>query len=257
MISGNVPFHAKATTDTATDIIARIRLAEFSFKDSVWDGVSDLAKDLITGLLTVDPTKRLTLKDISHHKWLRAAFDSSQAHELQTPTILPSSADDIFNDTFNAFLTANRDGFQLMDVDTAPLLVKRRGQKRRSEVDKVPCTGSGMNSAGTGSGNRKVSAAYDSTKLAPVYEGSERDSTSRPGSSMSGGNGGGGGGRPTTLNIEKMDEQPNKLFFEYRDNLPPYLKYSRDVEPDSDLAKQRNNSQGSDASTSSQVSEPQ
>jgi serine/threonine protein kinase len=256
MISGNVPFHAKATTDTATDIIARIRLAEFSFKDSVWDGVSDLAKDLITGLLTVDPTKRLTLKDISHHKWLRAAFDSSQAHELQTPTILPSSADDIFNDTFNAFLTANRDGFQLMDVDTAPLLVKRRGQKRRSEVDKVTCTGSGMNSAGTGSGNRKVSAAYDSTKLAPVYEGSERDSTSRPGSSMSGGNGGGGGGRPTTLNIEKMDDQPNKLFIEYRDNLPPYLKYSRDVEPDSDLAKHRNNSQGSDASTSSQVSEP-
>lgn len=32
----------------------------------------------------------------------------------------------------NAFYTANRDGFQLMDVTTAPLLMKRRGVKRRS-----------------------------------------------------------------------------------------------------------------------------
>lgn len=209
----------------------------------------------ILGLLTVDPNKRLTLQQLSSHKWLRAAFDSSQAHELQTPTILPSSADDIFNDTFNAFLTANRDGFQLMDVDTAPLLVKRRGLKRRSETDKHPTTGSGMNSAGTGSGNRKVSAAYDSTKLAPLIEGPEGDS--RPGSSMSGGGGNGVNGRPTTLNIEKMDDQPNSIFFAYRDNnLPPYLKYSRDVEPIDDISKHRNNSQGSDASTSSQVSEP-
>jgi ribosomal protein S6 kinase alpha-5 len=262
MLSGNVPFHAKTATDTATDIIARIRMAEFSFQDSVWDSVSDLGKDLITGLLTVDPNKRLTLQQLSAHKWLRAAFDSSQAHELQTPTILPSSADDIFNDTFNAFLTANRDGFQLMDVDTAPLLVKRRGLKRRSETHQSPpITGSGVNSAGTGSGNRKVSAAYDSTKLAPLIEGPEGDS--RPGSSMSGGGGSsnngvnGVNGRPTTLNIEKMDEQPNSLFFAYRDNnLPPYLKYSRDVEPIDDISKHRNNSQGSDASTSSQVSEP-
>ena len=136
-----------------------------------------------------------------------------------------------------------------MDVDTAPLLVKRRGRKRPSEVDKVQTSGSGHGSAGTGSGNRKVSAAYDPTKLAAVPEGSEGDS--RPGSSMSGGT-----GRPTTLNIEKMDDQPNSIFFAYRDNnLPPYLKYSRDIEPDSDLAKQRNNSQGSDASTTSQGSD--
>lgn len=52
MLSGNVPFHAKTATESATDIIARIRMAEFSFKDSVWDSVSDLAKDLITGILT-------------------------------------------------------------------------------------------------------------------------------------------------------------------------------------------------------------
>ncbi|KAE9555456.1 hypothetical protein FO519_001311 [Halicephalobus sp. NKZ332] len=245
MLSGNVPFHAKTTTESANDIIARIRLAEFSFQEPVWESVSSQAKDLITGLLTVDPKKRLTLGQLAKHKWLTPSSGTESVRELQTPTILPSTADDTFNETFNAFKVSLNDGFSLMDVDSAPLLVKRRGLKRRNENPDKPGSGSSSSSAGTGSGNRKVSVQFDQSKLAPVPEASEADS--RPGSSMS-------SGRPTTLQIEKMDTTPLSAFLEYRDPIPPYLKYSRDVEPDPELNNHRRVSGGSDGSSGSSQS---
>lgn len=49
MLSGKVPFRAKSNSESAADVILRIRLAEFSFEDSVWDSVNKQAKDLITG----------------------------------------------------------------------------------------------------------------------------------------------------------------------------------------------------------------
>lgn len=51
MLSGKVPFHARTTAESANDIIARIRTAAFSFDDPVWESVSDMAKDLISGMV--------------------------------------------------------------------------------------------------------------------------------------------------------------------------------------------------------------
>jgi len=100
-------------------------VAEFSFDDDVWGHVSTCAKDLIIGLLTVDPAKRLLLSQVATHPWLMDESDANAMHELQTPTILPLTASDSINETINAFKTANKDGFHLMgiDVGTAPLLV--------------------------------------------------------------------------------------------------------------------------------------
>ncbi|KIH47110.1 hypothetical protein ANCDUO_22834 [Ancylostoma duodenale] len=95
----------------------RIRKAEFSFE----------------GLLTVDPKKRLSMQELSRHAWLHSS--ASLETPLQTPNVLPSFAGyfigETFNETLQAFLTANRDGFHLMEVDAAPLM-KRRGLKRQS-----------------------------------------------------------------------------------------------------------------------------
>jgi serine/threonine protein kinase len=65
MLSGKVPFNARSTNQTANEIISKIKTAQFSFEDPVWDSVSDLAKDLITGLLTVDPKKRLKIGQLT------------------------------------------------------------------------------------------------------------------------------------------------------------------------------------------------
>uniref|UniRef100_A0A0M3HT25 Ribosomal protein S6 kinase n=1 Tax=Ascaris lumbricoides TaxID=6252 RepID=A0A0M3HT25_ASCLU len=136
MLSGSVPFHARTKHESATDIMARIRSAQFSFDAPQWRGISAEAKTLITSLLTVDPKKRLSLDELQRHPWLLNAAAHNET-PLQTPTTLMNShATETFNETMNAFLTANRDGFHLMEVAAAPLLVKRRGMKRKSGGDR-------------------------------------------------------------------------------------------------------------------------
>ncbi|WKX91543.1 hypothetical protein Q1695_009960 [Nippostrongylus brasiliensis] len=130
MLSGQVPFHARSKTESATEIMQRIRKAEFSFEGDAWRAVSVEAKQLINGLLTVDPKKRLSMQELSRHAWLHSS-SASLTTPLQTPNVLPSFAGETFNETLQAFLTANRDGFHLMEVDAAPLM-KRRGLKRQS-----------------------------------------------------------------------------------------------------------------------------
>uniref|UniRef100_A0A0N5AVM8 Ribosomal protein S6 kinase n=1 Tax=Syphacia muris TaxID=451379 RepID=A0A0N5AVM8_9BILA len=129
MLSGNVPFHAHSKDESASDIMLRIRKAQFSFDGHQWSGISLEAKKLITSLLTVDPNKRLSIEELQRHPWLMNYSNYCEA-PLQTPTTLVHC--ETFNETLNAFLSANRDGFQLMEVAAAPLL-KRRGLKRKSE----------------------------------------------------------------------------------------------------------------------------
>ena len=40
-------------------------------KDLVWDNVSSPAKDLVRKLLVVDPTQRITAKEIQAHPWIQ------------------------------------------------------------------------------------------------------------------------------------------------------------------------------------------
>lgn len=58
---------------TQDKIIERIRNASSSldFKESRWRDVSESAKQVLRGLLNVDPRKRMKLKDLSRHQWIR------------------------------------------------------------------------------------------------------------------------------------------------------------------------------------------
>jgi len=53
LLSGKVPFHAKSQAESAADIIARIKRAEFSFEGPVWGMVSEPAKDLSESLINI------------------------------------------------------------------------------------------------------------------------------------------------------------------------------------------------------------
>lgn len=147
----------------------------------------------------MDPTRRYSLAQLSRHAWLRQGQTPESAGvlamELPTPTILPRSADETFNATISAFISASREGFQLvsrgkfkndilnlqMDVQTAPLLVKRRGMKRRSADLNA--------STGIKDGNVVVES-----ELSPVPENAELLPASN-------GTMGGGKRRPTTLEV--------------------------------------------------------
>ena len=58
---------------TQEKIIERIRNAStnLEFREKRWQSVSEPAKQLLRGLLNVDPKKRMKLKDLARHEWIR------------------------------------------------------------------------------------------------------------------------------------------------------------------------------------------
>ncbi|XP_018414007.1 PREDICTED: ribosomal protein S6 kinase alpha-5 isoform X4 [Nanorana parkeri] len=136
MLSGQVPFqcHDRTVTyATAEDIMKKIKQGDFSFEGDSWKNVSQEAKDLIQGLLTVDPNKRIKMSTLRYNEWLQ---DGSQlsSNPLMTPDILGSAGASVHTHvkaTFHAFNKFKREGFLLQNVDKAPL-AKRRKMKKTS-----------------------------------------------------------------------------------------------------------------------------
>uniref|UniRef100_UPI00398EBD4F ribosomal protein S6 kinase alpha-5 isoform X1 n=2 Tax=Pristiophorus japonicus TaxID=55135 RepID=UPI00398EBD4F len=136
MLSGKVPFQCEEKTLTSTsaeEIMRKIKQGDFSFEGEAWRNVSQEAKELIQGLLTVDPNKRIKMSSLRFNEWLQ---DSSQlsSNPLMTPDILGSSGVSVHTyvkATFHAFNKCKREGFCLQNVDKAPL-AKRRKMKKTS-----------------------------------------------------------------------------------------------------------------------------
>ena len=60
LLSGMPPFGGK----TKSKIFDAVRAAELRFPPDPWDHISVSARDLITGMLCVDPSKRLTAAQV-------------------------------------------------------------------------------------------------------------------------------------------------------------------------------------------------
>ncbi|KAJ7401711.1 hypothetical protein BTVI_93556 [Pitangus sulphuratus] len=93
MLSGQVPFQSQdrsLTCTSALEIMKKIKKGEFSFEGEAWKNVSEEAKELIRGLLTVDPNKRIKMSSLRYNEWLQ---DGSQlsSNPLMTPDNLGSS----------------------------------------------------------------------------------------------------------------------------------------------------------------------
>lgn len=48
----------------------RIRLGQFDFPNPEWQNVSEQAKKLIQGMLSVDPSKRLSIDQVMQNQWI-------------------------------------------------------------------------------------------------------------------------------------------------------------------------------------------
>ena len=138
MLSGKAPFSSSSRQDRAMAIMHRIRGGEFNLEGQPWDSVSDQAKKLIQGLLTVDPKERLTMTALRSNEWIQGR--NSQVFSitpLVTPNVLSLNQASMhkvqhqISATFDAFHKAHRAGFRLQDVTKAPLF-QRRKLKRSS-----------------------------------------------------------------------------------------------------------------------------
>ena len=98
LLSGTAPFNGP----TDEDILEAVKKGVFSFRSNVstlimlfiiyigkvWEGISDVAKDLIKKLLTYDPAKRITVAEAYKHPWLQSkkftSMDPEKAKDLIT-----------------------------------------------------------------------------------------------------------------------------------------------------------------------------
>ncbi|XP_022261454.1 ribosomal protein S6 kinase alpha-4 isoform X1 [Canis lupus familiaris] len=161
MLSGQVPFQGasgQGGQSQAAEIMCKIREGRFSLDGEAWQGVSEEAKELVRGLLTVDPAKRLKLEGLRGSSWLQDGSARSSP-PLRTPDVLESSGPAVrsgLNATFMAFNRGKREGFFLKSVENAPL-AKRRKQKLRSAAT-----------------SRRVSPAPSAQGRAPAAKGAPR-----------------------------------------------------------------------------------
>lgn len=74
MLLGGYPPFYEADGNTK-NMYRRIIVGDYHFHPDYWCDVSDEAKDLVRGLLTVDPAKRLTVEQALEHPWVQKPRD--------------------------------------------------------------------------------------------------------------------------------------------------------------------------------------
>ncbi|XP_027079658.1 calcium-dependent protein kinase 26-like isoform X1 [Coffea arabica] len=66
LLSGMPPFWGK----TKSEIFDAVRAADLQFHPFTWHRISEAAKDLIVGMLCLDPSKRFSAADVLAHSWI-------------------------------------------------------------------------------------------------------------------------------------------------------------------------------------------
>jgi calcium-dependent protein kinase len=67
LLCGSPPFYG----ENEDEIFTKILFWNYSFKQSIWEDISNEAKDLINKLLELNPIKRLSAKEALEHKWFK------------------------------------------------------------------------------------------------------------------------------------------------------------------------------------------
>jgi len=73
ILSGKIPFHVKREPGKKHDLKAlflKIRAADYVFDEHHWDMISMSAKQVIARMLTVDPKRRITIKEALKSQWM-------------------------------------------------------------------------------------------------------------------------------------------------------------------------------------------
>uniref|UniRef100_A0A8C6JML8 Ribosomal protein S6 kinase n=1 Tax=Melopsittacus undulatus TaxID=13146 RepID=A0A8C6JML8_MELUD len=79
LLAGCTPF-VNDPSDTPEEILSRIGSGELRISGGNWDTVSDMAKDLVSKMLHVDPHQRLTVEQVLQHPWITQKNSLPQSH---------------------------------------------------------------------------------------------------------------------------------------------------------------------------------
>uniref|UniRef100_A0A8C5C000 Ribosomal protein S6 kinase n=1 Tax=Gadus morhua TaxID=8049 RepID=A0A8C5C000_GADMO len=124
MLTGFTPF-ANGPEDTPEEILARIGSGKFSLSGGYWNSVSTEAKDLVSKMLHVDPSQRLTAGQVLRHPWV--------IHREQLPkyTLNRQDAPHLVKGAMAATYSAlNRNVSTVLEPVGCSTLAQRRGLKK-------------------------------------------------------------------------------------------------------------------------------
>uniref|UniRef100_A0A803YL99 non-specific serine/threonine protein kinase n=1 Tax=Meleagris gallopavo TaxID=9103 RepID=A0A803YL99_MELGA len=123
MLAGCTPF-ANGPSDTPEEILTRIGGGKFSVNGGNWDTVSDMAKDLVSKMLHVDPHQRLTAKQVLQHPWItqKDSLPQSQLNHQDVQLVKGAMAA-----TYSA-LNSSKPSPQLKPIESS-ILAQRRVKK--------------------------------------------------------------------------------------------------------------------------------
>lgn len=77
---GFPPFFSSHGQAISPGMRNRIKTGQFDFPSPEWNNVSNDAKTLISSMLSVDPSVRLTITEVVKHKWI--AVSDNRFHYL-------------------------------------------------------------------------------------------------------------------------------------------------------------------------------
>lgn len=92
LLCGFPPFYSNHGLAISPGMKNRIRTGQFTFPNPEWQHVSQDAKDLINGMLNVDPAKRMSISDVMGNRWI-AQYTTVPQTPLHTNKVLKEEVD--------------------------------------------------------------------------------------------------------------------------------------------------------------------
>uniref|UniRef100_A0A0N4ZPR0 non-specific serine/threonine protein kinase n=1 Tax=Parastrongyloides trichosuri TaxID=131310 RepID=A0A0N4ZPR0_PARTI len=123
ILSGEAPFSMDPKDDSQT-ILNKVGEGIFSMEGNNWNCISEIGKDLIKRMLHVDPSKRITAKQILLHPWI--ARRNNLPDTIINYTNIPEKVKSAINTMFKAIENPNK-AVPLRPVMSSAL-AKRRQQ---------------------------------------------------------------------------------------------------------------------------------
>lgn len=87
LLCGFPPFYSNHGLAISPGMKTRIRTGQYDFPSPEWTNVTTEAKELIKGMLCVDPNKRLTIEEVMRNNWI-AQYTNVPQTPLHTNRIL-------------------------------------------------------------------------------------------------------------------------------------------------------------------------
>ncbi|XP_045529203.1 MAP kinase-activated protein kinase 2 isoform X1 [Pieris brassicae] len=136
LLCGFPPFYSNHGLAISPGMKKRIRLGQYDFPEPEWSNVSSDAKNLIRGMLSVDPAKRLTIQQVMASPWIRQYTQVPQT-PLYTDSVLRDTNEawaEVQDEMTRSLATMRVDYDQVVQIKSLEQSNNSLLNKRRNKV---------------------------------------------------------------------------------------------------------------------------